>query len=89
MFDEGCLKKDTEQAAIQLENLVNVMRTNASTTSVLEDNPLLQVFESVWHRFAKVGQSQEKKSFSALTCAWSSGHRKVLRNSIVKPSSTC
>lgn len=74
------MKKDTEQTAIQIENLVNVMRANVSSPSVSEDDPLLQVFESVWHRFAKVGRSQGESFIVALTFAWSSGHRKVLHD---------
>lgn len=62
MFDEGHLKGDTKQAAIQLENLMNVMKTNTPNPSAPAEDPLLEVFKTVWYRIAEVSQFLDNRS---------------------------
>lgn len=62
MFDEGHLKGDTKQAAIQLENLMNVMKTNTPNPLAPVEDPLLEVFKKVWYRIAEVSQFLHNRS---------------------------
>ncbi|KAG6993738.1 hypothetical protein G7Y79_00051g086580 [Physcia stellaris] len=58
MFDDGYLQKNPEQAKIAVTNLKNVMNVDDPSHMMNAEDPLLKAFASVWHRVAKVSQTQ-------------------------------
>ena len=54
VFDEGYLQKNPEQAKIQVTKLKDVMSVDDPSDMMTPEDPLLNVFASVWYRVAKV-----------------------------------
>ena len=57
VFDEGCFKDNKEEAKRRVQELKEVMKTENSNATKDAEDPLLEVFRTVWHRVAKVGKS--------------------------------
>ena len=57
VFDEGSFRDNREEATRRVQELKDVMQTeNQDATETIED-PLLEVFRTVWYRVTKVGDS--------------------------------
>ena len=66
-FDEGALNEDPENARKEVEALVTLMKGGPSLFLYrAEEYPLRYVFQSVWHRIAKVSSSNRRTASALL-----------------------
>lgn len=75
VFDEGHLRDDTKQAAVQLENLMNVMNGTTPSSSMPVNDTLLEVFTTVWYRVAEVSRCLDNRSISQVLTIFSDHQR--------------
>ena len=57
VFDEGSFRDNREEATRRVQELKNVMQTENQDATETAEDPLLEVFRTVWYRVAKVGDS--------------------------------
>lgn len=67
VFDEGSFRDNREEATRRVQELKDVMQTENQDATETAEDPLLEVFRTVWYRVAKVGDSLGQRQGKANT----------------------